>query len=672
MKISIFSVLLFLTTSFFAQQTKWFRHKNLQGFEGNFKTTYVPSNTSPIIVNHLVEQLPTVPNGPPQPPAQYITAHDTAGTELWIRKVVQVFNGYQYPADICAILQHDKDKFWLVVGQAMDTVKVGNFYVTSSLHDSIYGAYYFIQMSRSGNVLNYFTFARKWDVLIQFGDIVLDGNGDFIVSGGVMVNLNSPYPWTSRPFSFGTYSTTLQPSSVKDFVGKINQNGSESNFFQFDYNYDPVSWTYFDMSVIMQVEVNTNNGNIAFVGMLGDTLTIGSNTMINTMSQRQLFLGMIDQGFNLMGSKSETVASSGTFLHELKYNPVSNSFYFIGTWDGQLFYGQQTPLTGGIGNLGNDSYLAKLQPNSLNLDTILPVRPFPDTNQTLALSYDIDVAKDGSVYLAAFTEDSVITLGSKMYHLNNPNWNEFPFVSKLSPGLQIDTTLFASTNGISRFNAIDIDKNSIYLGGSINGTFSMGTVGATSSYQLDADLLRLDMNSAAVSEVQLSATGMCKGGILTTTNTSWGYPLPSFTWSANPSAGVTFNPGSSSASPQISFANAGTYTITCVATNTLGSSSDQKQVTVLSCTDIKEDLSDEMIKVKPNPSNGQLEIFLPEDKAYKITIMDVRGRVVYNEKIISLSNNWWKVDISNCENGLYILTLENAWEKLVKQLIIDK
>lgn len=79
-------------------------------------------------------------------------------------------------------------------------------------------------------------------------------------------------------------------------------------------------------------------------------------------------------------------------------------------------------------------------------------------------------------------------------------------------------------------------------------------------------------------------TTACKSAAVTTTNNSLGNPTPTFVWSTTPATGVTYNPNNTAVQPSITFANAGTYTVTCAATNSLGTNSNSKVITITTCT----------------------------------------------------------------------------------------
>lgn len=68
-----------------------------------------------------------------------------------------------------------------------------------------------------------------------------------------------------------------------------------------------------------------------------------------------------------------------------------------------------------------------------------------------------------------------------------------------------------------------------------------------------------------------TTTPQCLNVPFTPFNMSSGYPYPTYIWSASPSA--SFYPSNTVANPAVTFNNAGTYTLTLVATNSVSSSS---------------------------------------------------------------------------------------------------
>lgn len=77
----------------------------------------------------------------------------------------------------------------------------------------------------------------------------------------------------------------------------------------------------------------------------------------------------------------------------------------------------------------------------------------------------------------------------------------------------------------------------------------------------------------------------CKGSAVSVNNTTTGNPTPTYTWSANPSTGVSFSPNANSATPSITFTNNGSYVITLAAqSGTTTVSTATAQITISTCT----------------------------------------------------------------------------------------
>ncbi len=108
--------------------------------------------------------------------------------------------------------------------------------------------------------------------------------------------------------------------------------------------------------------------------------------------------------------------------------------------------------------------------------------------------------------------------------------------------------------------------------------------------QLTASSATLCSLSAATptANILVPATA-CSGAAVTTTNNSLGTPAPTYVWSTTPAAGVTYNPNNTASNPQITFATAGAYTVSCVATNSLGSNSNSKNISITACATICND-----------------------------------------------------------------------------------
>src|SRR5690606_27406730 len=137
------------------------------------------------------------------------------------------------------------------------------------------------------------------------------------------------------------------------------------------------------------------DGSILFAGRFGEELTIGEITYTSTSDYQQLYIGLLDDDLNLISSTTNNVATFGTLLHQIVFNETTESFYVLGTWGNELHYGQSTPVQGHTGTVQN-MYLAKLLPDSVMLDTIIPFIPQTNLFQYFMGLYDMVISENGS------------------------------------------------------------------------------------------------------------------------------------------------------------------------------------------------------------------------------------------------------------------------------------
>ena len=155
-----------------------------------------------------------------------------------------------------------------------------------------------------------------------------------------------------------------------------------------------------------------------------------------------------------------------------------------------------------------------------------------------------------------------------------------------------------------------------------------------------------------------------------------GNPYPSYSWSVSPSAGVTFSPSSNSVSPKIKFTISGNYTITMTASNSAGSSSISKFVTVNRCDVGISDLSvlKNSIIISPNPTPGLFHIKsnLSINKNLEVMVYNSIGEIVFSSNQRIGKNDTIDIDLSRYAAGLYTIYLYDNKEKMVERLVLSK
>ncbi|MBS1653002.1 MAG: T9SS type A sorting domain-containing protein [Bacteroidetes bacterium] len=76
----------------------------------------------------------------------------------------------------------------------------------------------------------------------------------------------------------------------------------------------------------------------------------------------------------------------------------------------------------------------------------------------------------------------------------------------------------------------------------------------------------------------------CTSSAVTLSNSSSGFPSPTYLWSSTPSSGVSFAPSNTATSPNVTFSTPGSYVISVVATNSLGASTKTLSIVINTCS----------------------------------------------------------------------------------------
>jgi hypothetical protein len=98
-----------------------------------------------------------------------------------------------------------------------------------------------------------------------------------------------------------------------------------------------------------------------------------------------------------------------------------------------------------------------------------------------------------------------------------------------------------------------------------------------------------------------------------------------------------------------------------------GESSMSNVVTIL-ITDINEN-SVNAVTVYPNPSNGIFTIEMPNMNTAKVMVMDITGKVVFDNTVISND----QIKLQNVEQGMYFIRIADptSGNIVVKKLLVN-
>jgi PKD repeat protein len=162
-----------------------------------------------------------------------------------------------------------------------------------------------------------------------------------------------------------------------------------------------------------------------------------------------------------------------------------------------------------------------------------------------------------------------------------------------------------------------------------------------------------------------SATSSINDNTVTFTNNSTG--ATSYDWD--------FGDGNNStlANPVYTYAGGGSFTVTLTATN--GNCSD---VTTISLTSVS--VGDELalienISIYPNPtnSNATLSVVLSEAKAFDVMLIDITGKLIFNENVsnTNIGENRVNIPVNEVENGIYFVRIvfENNQSEMIKLMV---
>ncbi len=100
----------------------------------------------------------------------------------------------------------------------------------------------------------------------------------------------------------------------------------------------------------------------------------------------------------------------------------------------------------------------------------------------------------------------------------------------------------------------------------------------------------------------------------------------------------------------------------CTATDTIN-------VTFIKCGNTGiQDISNDKVKIFPNPSNGKLNINSNQDIAH-INVYDITGKAVYKQEYTNKINQT-EIDLSAINNGIYFIAVQSANGEISKSKIV--
>ncbi|MBN2613271.1 MAG: T9SS type A sorting domain-containing protein [Bacteroidales bacterium] len=118
----------------------------------------------------------------------------------------------------------------------------------------------------------------------------------------------------------------------------------------------------------------------------------------------------------------------------------------------------------------------------------------------------------------------------------------------------------------------------------------------------------------------------------------------------------------------------GNLTFTLTATDERGcTANDEVSVTVIGGTSVKENETEALVKLFPNPTSGAFTLSIEQVKSseFAISIISLSGTKVF-ETIVKPTGNTLTtdIDISNLARGCYFLRITGNRESIIRQIVL--
>jgi hypothetical protein len=136
-----------------------------------------------------------------------------------------------------------------------------------------------------------------------------------------------------------------------------------------------------------------------------------------------------------------------------------------------------------------------------------------------------------------------------------------------------------------------------------------------------------------------------------------------------------FSPNNNDPNPTINFPVAGTYTVSLIASNSIGISTSYTVVDLADCVGLRENsVLQTNISLVPNPSSGfvNLKTNFNKSQNLEVTIYNSLGETVFKNSYLNVSNNTLNLNAEKLAVGLYSVMISNTAEKTVKRLVISE
>nr|MBP6640208.1 T9SS type A sorting domain-containing protein [Bacteroidia bacterium] len=125
--------------------------------------------------------------------------------------------------------------------------------------------------------------------------------------------------------------------------------------------------------------------------------------------------------------------------------------------------------------------------------------------------------------------------------------------------------------------------------------------------------------------------------------------------------------------PVHSYLALGVYTVTLIVTDGFCRDTTTTMVDVNQYVKVDDASFAASLDIYPNPSNGLFHLYLELHKRSDVDlrVMDLSGKVVYQDQLRRAVSYQGDLDLSNLSKGVYVLTLESSGQRIFQKLVIQ-
>jgi hypothetical protein len=124
--------------------------------------------------------------------------------------------------------------------------------------------------------------------------------------------------------------------------------------------------------------------------------------------------------------------------------------------------------------------------------------------------------------------------------------------------------------------------------------------------------------------------------------------------------------------PAVVYYEAGIYDVQLQVSNGINNSTEFKQdyIIVYPYTQIKQGQASSEIYLSPNPTNGKISVFLPDNDEFSVRIINLLGKVVL-EKRFEPGLDKINLDFTENSEGIYFVEIKSRDQNFIKKVILN-